>query len=287
MDVQLLEDIGLTKVQATAYKALVDHGAQTAPALAARLGESRTNGYKVLDKLVELGLAIKEPRGGKYTYAATSPASLEQFVRQQAEVIRQKERRLNTELPHLLDYYFAHSERPSVRYFEGQEGLLRMYRDQMATGQPVKFIRGKYDYQFLGFEEMHKMRNMFPRLGIQRECIIQDKLPIELPEANRMPVEESDKTMLLRRTWISEDDYTAPVEWTVYGDKLSIIQYGEQAMGMLIESKPIASAFRQLYRLLDEGIRRRPDYAYYPKIATYTAIPESIKGTNKTNSAHQ
>lgn len=277
MDVRVLEDIGLTNPQAAMYKALIDGGTQSAPALASAIGESRTNGYKVLDKLVELGLAVKEPRGGKFKYAPTSPAALEQFVKLQAEAVRQKERRLNAELPHLLDYYFAHSERPSIRYFEGEEGLQSIYRDQIATGRPVKFIRGRYDYKFLNFVEMHNIRNMFPVLGIRRECIIQDKLPIELPEAERMPVAESDEIMRLRRTWVSEDDYTAPVEWTVYGDKLSIIQYGEQAMGMIIESAPIANAFRQLYKLLDEGIRRRPDYPYYPKIATYTAIPESVE----------
>src|SRR4051812_31667321 len=118
MDIQTLEDIGLTKVQAKAYKTLVERGLMSAPALASAIQESRTNGYKVLDKLVELGVAVKESVGGKYKYSATSPAALEQFVKQQAELVRQKERRLNNELPRLLDYYFAHSERPSIRYFE-------------------------------------------------------------------------------------------------------------------------------------------------------------------------
>ncbi len=277
MDVHFLEDIGLAKVQAAAYVALIETGPQTAPAIAQAIGESRTNGYKVLDKLVELGLALKEPNRGKFRYAAASPAALEQFVHKQAEVIRQKERRLNTELPHLLDYYFKHSERPSIRYYEGAEGLIKISKDQLATNQPVRFIFSINDYKTLSYSELHKIRNMFPRLGIPREGIMHDRLPVELPEDERMPVQESDATMLLRRTWIESGDYTAPVEWTVYGDKLSIVQYGERAMGMVIESAPIADAFRQLYSLLDEGIRRRPDYSSYPRVATYTAIPDSLR----------
>src|ERR1700744_1123895 len=122
MDVQLLEDIGLTSAQATAYKALVEQGPFAAPALATLIGESRTNGYKVLDKLVELGLATKQPNGGKVRYAATSPTAIEQFVNDQAEQVRQKERHLKTELPHMLDFFFAHSEQPSIRYFQGKDG---------------------------------------------------------------------------------------------------------------------------------------------------------------------
>jgi hypothetical protein len=222
-------------------------------------------------------LAAKEPHGGKFRYAAASPAALEQFVKQQAETIRQKERRLNIELPHLIDYYFEHSERPSIRYYEGAEGLAKINKDQAITGKPIKFIRSLADAEFLGLQGLHRMRNTFPRLGIPRETIIQDYLPYELPEDNRMPVEESDKAMLLTRTWIDREDYSAPVEWTIYGDKLSIVQYGEQAMGMVIESAPIAESFRQLYTLMDKGIRRRPDYAEYPKQAKYTAIPEGTK----------
>lgn len=278
MDVQILEDIGLTKVQAEAYKALVDHGTQTAPALAARIGESRTNGYKVLDKLVELGLATKEPQGGKFTYAATSPAALEQFVRQQAEVVHQKERRLNSELPHLLDYYFAHSERPSIRYFEGQDGIVSIYKDQVTSGEKAYCIRALADIDFLQFDELHRLRNLYPKFGIERHMIIQDTNPVKaLPPDEQFPIADSDKLMLLHRTWIHENDYTAPVEWVAYGDKLSITQYGEDAMGMVIESPPIAKAFRQLFGLLDEGIRRRPEYPLMPFKMTYTALPDSEK----------
>ena len=278
MDIHILEDIGLTYAQAMAYKTLVKSGLMSAPALADAIGESRTNGYKVLDRLVELGLAVKESVGGKFKYSATSPAALEQLVRQQAEDVRQRERRLNAEMPHLLDYYFEHSERPSIRYFEGIEGITSIYKDQVATGKEMYYVRSMADLAYLQFDQLHRLRNLFPRVGITRHTIIQDSGPSkELPPEEQMPIDESDKHMLLHRTWIHEGDYTAPVEWVAYGDKVSIIQYGEEAMGMIIESAPIAEAFRQIYKLLDEGIRRRPEYPRMPLKTTYTAMPEALK----------
>ncbi len=281
MDVHILEDIGLTKVQAEAYKKLIEVGLSSAPALAGLIGESRTNGYKVLDKLVDLGLAVKEAVGGKFKYSATSPAALEQFVKQQAETVRQKQRRLNIELPRLLDYYFAHSERPSIRYFEGKDGIVSIYKDQVATQDQMYYIRTPSDLSYLGFDELHHLRNLYPKFGIQRHVIIQDSSPADIPTEERIPVEESDKHMLINRTWIHENDYTAPVEWAAYGNKLSIVQYGEEAMGMVIESAPIAEAFRQIFTLLNEGLRRRPEYNKMPLKATYTATPEGLKKAKK------
>lgn len=278
MDVQFLEDIGMTNVQAKAYIALIETGAQTAPSLATRISESRTNGYKVLDKLCEIGLAVREQSQGKFKYAAASPAALEQYVQQQAETVRQKERRLSAELPKLLDFYFAHSERPSIRYFEGTDGIVAIYKDQINTNDTLYYVRTLADLSYLGFEQLHHLRNLFPRFGVHRQVIIQDSQSADIPEKDRLPVEESDKAMLIdRRTWIHENDYTAPVEWAAYGDKLSIVQYGDEAMGMVVESAPIAEAFRQLFCLLDEGLRRRPEYRQMPLYATYTATPELLK----------
>jgi len=275
MDVQLLEDIGLTKVQAVAYKALIDTGAQSAPALASAIGESRTNGYKILDKLVGIGLAVKEASGGKFKYAATSPVALDQLVKQQAEAVRQKERRLNTELPHLVDYYSAHSEQPGIRFYQGEEGLREMFYDQTRGKDPVYFIRSREGIRHFGNQEAHRLRNLFPAKGIVRYGIIQDIDPPEALPEDRMPVAESDKLMLLNRTWINAEDYDEPVEWVAYGDKLAIISFGEEVMGTVIQSTQIATAFRKLYTLLDSSIRARPNYAELPKHGLYTRVPIS------------
>lgn len=277
MDVQLLEDIGLSKVQATAYKSLIEHGSSTAPQVASYTGESRTNAYKILDKLCELGLATREDVAKKQHYTALSPASLEQLVQKQTAAAEQRERKLHGELPKLLDFYFTHSEQPSIRYFQGKKGMRAMYADQIKDKQPLYFIRSLDDLDHFGKEELHKVRNLFPANNIPRYAIIQDvAAPQAADNGPRIPIAESDRLMQLTRTWISEEDYNEPVEWTVYGNKLSIMSFGEDVSGIIIQNAQIAHAFRQLYQLLDEGIRRRPDYKRLPKYAVDTRLPISV-----------
>ena len=80
MDVKFLKQLGLNGSQAKAYIALVKQGSLTPPELAELTGETRTNAYSILDKLVSLGLAKKVESSKKATYRAEHPANLEKLV---------------------------------------------------------------------------------------------------------------------------------------------------------------------------------------------------------------
>jgi HTH-type transcriptional regulator, sugar sensing transcriptional regulator len=278
MDIHLLEDIGLTKVQAAAYEALVKSGASGAPAIAVAIKESRSNTYKVLDRLCDLGLASKSPGGKKILYYPSSPAALEQLLQREAALVGLRERKLKSAMPDLMNFFLASSEQPGVRFYQGPEGLKQIYEDQIKTNKQLYYIRSLEDVRFFALPELHAIRNAFVKRGIPRRAITQDIVPNpNIPENERAPIKESDAAMLLTRTWIDPEDYEEPVEWAVYGDKLSIISYGKEAIGMVIESSQIAAAFRRLFTLLDEGIRRRPGYALRPLRTTYTVLPDSMR----------
>ena len=50
------------------------------------------------------------------------------------------------------------------------------------------------------------------------------------------------------RTWLKPESYTAPVEVNIYGDKVALLAYGEDIMGVIIQNPPIAEAMRQMMR---------------------------------------
>jgi len=277
MDIRLLIDIGLTESQAAAYAALVRSNGTVAPQIAAEIGESRSNAYKVLDKLCELGLATKDQAGKRVRYFPASPTALEQFVQRQEAAANLRKRKLQVEMPNLLDYFFAHSEQPGIRFYQGEAGLRDMFYDQARSKGPVYFIRSNEGIRHFGKEEAHRLRNIFPANGIVRYGITQDIEPPDSAPDDRMPIAESDKIMLLNRTWITTEDYDKPVEWVAYDDKLAIISFGKEIMGTVIQSPQIADAFRQLYKLLGSTIRLRPNYKSLPKKALYTRIPISVK----------
>lgn len=242
MNIQLLEDIGLTKPQALAYEALVNLGPSIAPDIAAHIGESRSNAYKILDRLCELGLAIKDQAGTKLRYFPASPAALDQLVQKQIQEAELRERKLKAELPQLLDIFFANSEQPGIRFYQGKEGIKLIFADILQTGKDVYLLRSPQDVTFYDeafFAEFRKKRAL---LGIKTHA-----LTVDIPSAVHNP--ELDVNNKFFRTWLPPDAYSGAVEWDIYGNKTALISYGQEAIGIVIESAQIAESLRQVLQL--------------------------------------
>ncbi len=242
MDVKDLEYMGLTNKQARAYIVLLEHGSCTAPKLSWLLEEGRSNAYKILDKLCELGLASKDTRG-KRVYSPSSPTALERLVETQAEQARLRSRRLDAVLPDMLNFFFAHSEQPSIRYFQGREALQHVFGDMLKTGKDIYLLRSPGDVKFYDEAFFAEFRKKRAKLGIRTYALTPD-----VPSAvHNLQTDFESKFV---RTWIPANAYTADVEWDVYGDKVALISYGKEAIATIIESPQIAESFRQVFGLL-------------------------------------
>lgn len=263
MDPELLTNLGLTDAQARVYNGLLANGPHTPPALAKLINDSRTNTYNVLEKLTDLGLVKKEDINKKLVFSCEPPTALEKLARQRREAALKEEQTLHANMPDLLSAYFRTHEQPGVRFYRGTAELKDIYDDQIATGQPIYIIRPDYNMDVYDFDFMSEIRHMARRAGIPRYAITPDR---DMAPKNH---KESDPYMLLERTWLPAGDYTAPVEWNAYGNKLAVMSFGAEAIGMIIESPQIAESFRQLYKLLNTGIKRMPGYDKLPLQAGY------------------
>jgi sugar-specific transcriptional regulator TrmB len=276
MNEQILFESGLTKGEALAYTILVKNSPCTPPKLAELINESRTNTYKLLDSLEEKGLVTRDETQPKLRYWANNPAVLLDTLKQKRIEVEASEKRLISSLPGMVDEYFKYSEQPSVRYFYGIDGVGEVYKDQLKDGNPITFTMPISIRNFFGMKEMHRIRNEFPKKKIPRHVFYPDApQEFDLSEGT-VPVGESDKIMMLERTWINEYDLRAPVEWSVYGDKVSIISVDSELVGMIIESKQIAASLREIFGLLDKHIRNEPNYALMPKHMTETKRPDNL-----------
>lgn len=243
MDTETLMDIGLTAAQAKAYIVLVQHGSITPPDLAKKTRETRTNAYKVLDKLCELGLASKSESGKKIVYRVGHPVALERLAKKQRDQALEQEKRVRLALPTLLNYFYTYSEQPGVRLFQGADGIKEIFNDMLRTRQPIYLIRSPADVKFYDENFFANFRSRRAKLGIETHALTVDV-------ASAVHDADADTSNRFYRTWLPADAYTGSVEWDVYGDKLAIISYGEEAIGMIVESPQIADSFRQLFQLI-------------------------------------
>ena len=246
MDAQLLAQAGLNPTQAKAYLVLIAAGSLTPPELASKAQLARTNAYEVLKQLADLGLATKTGSAAKTTYRPANPVALEKLMETQRNQVIEQENRLRSLMPQLMSYFYTYSEQPGVRFFQGKDGLVKVYEDILRTRQPLCIIRTPAERLTFGKPIVQHFIKERIKLGITAEAITPYR-----PNANKDP--QVDAAQLFSRTFLPETDYDEPVEVDIYGDKVAILSFGQELTGIIIESPQIAQAMRQLFRILQVG----------------------------------
>jgi len=246
MNTELLQQLGLTSVQAKAYMQLIQSGEVPASELAKQIGETRTNTYMVLDKLIAMALVEKREQKKVATFRATNPTNLEKLTTEKKNSINSAESAIKAAMPQLLSYYFTFSSEPGVRFYQGKEGIIKVYEDILRTKKPVYLIRTPSEQTYLGEDFMQKYIDKRVKLAIPVEAITPD-----IPAANHD--KSIDESMLFHRTWFDKASYNAPVEINIYGDKVAYVSFGEEAIATIIDSPQIATAMKQLFGLMQLG----------------------------------
>ncbi len=258
---ELLQQAGLNEQQARTYLYLLKQGESSPPAVAKALNLTRSNAYKVLEKLLEIPLVQRSEVQGKCVYRAEDPIALSGLVAAERNRLIALEKGVKNAIHELRQSYERSTSTADIRTVRSNAAVGGMYKSQAELKQPVYFIRSRADVPVMGYELMDKIRHMPAQYGSERFGITQDT-----PEAPANPA--IDRSTNLTRTWIHADDYTAPVEWSVSGDELLIISFEQEASAMRIKNPVVAKAFKELWQLLDRSIRHNPQYKKLPKLAS-------------------
>lgn len=256
----ILKDIGLSDRQAMTYSYLLQHGPTPPPAIAQKLKLTRSNAYKVLDQLIAMGLVSRLDLNKKLHYKAEDPITLVSIAAEERNRVIALEKNVKEALSQLRQTYQKSSGNIEVQSYKGAEAIKMLYEHQAALRQPIYFVKSRADIPALGFELMDHIRRLPTKISTQRYGITPDS-----PEGANNP--EIDKASNLTRTWIAEEDYTAPVEWTVAGDELMIIDFDDKTSAIRIKNKVVADAFQQLWQVLDKSLRSSPSYKKLPQKA--------------------
>ncbi len=240
---------GLESEEAAVYSALIEGGGMPASALAKSVGNiKRTTIYKVIASLIEKGLAEQVDKDGVAVFIPKSPEILHDRLKAQVSDLEEKRQRIQSALPALKSKFLLTVERPIVSYKEGIDGLKEIYEDHIVTGKSLQFIRSNqardYVHHFGKWWGHYLTRRA--KKKIRTTAITPDS-----PEANHDV--RLDRVRNVTRLWVRPEDYAAPVEIDIYGDKVAIISFGKEIFGIVIENEHVAQAFRDTFALAEKG----------------------------------
>ncbi len=235
-----LIEIGLANKEAGVYIALLTLGHGTVSQISRRANINRTTGYDILDSLSAKGLVSISGKEPKQEYTAESPENLNKFINQEINLQHEALKRAEEIIPELKSIHNI-KDRPKVFFYEGREGLEKVYEDTLTSTEPIRAY-ANFEYMNAGlpgyFPGYFKRR---VSRGISIRAIgpkTQDN--IELAKHN---AEQRRETAL-----VSKDKYDFSPEINIYDNKVMIASWREQ-LGVIIESAEIADAMKKIFEL--------------------------------------
>lgn len=248
--VSSLEQAGLALDQATIYELLIQNGAMPAGKISQKTPLKRGLVYKVLDELIGMGLVLKKEVPGKVAlFEPAHPLKLKELAEKKEEQAKNAQVVLGGILGQLISNYNLNGGRPGVRFFEGVSGVEKIYEDILETGKDILLMRAIYEVTYA--KQLNDVVNKFVNKRVKAGLHVTALTPQdEFITPDRIKLDEKN---LLTRVIVKKELYNSPVEITIYGDRLAILSYGKELIGLIIESPQITIAFRQMFNLLRLG----------------------------------
>lgn len=231
---------GLSARQTEVYKVLLKLGKGTVAEVMREAKMNRTTGYSVLDSLVGKGLVTISGKEPKQEYVAESPDNLLEYLNCEAEEASARAKEVENLIPELKSMHNVMG-RPKVMFYEGEEGMERVYEDTLSSHETIRAYANCEDVS-------RTLPHYFPGYFKRRAA---KNIPIRaiFPE-NPAAFERAslDKEEMRETAIVPTNKYYFSPEINIYDDKIMIASWKEK-LGIIIQSKEIADAMKSIYEL--------------------------------------
>lgn len=251
-----LQKTGLSGKEAAIYSALITSGGAYPSKIAEMTKINRTTVYKILETLSIRGLVTELEKKNKLFYQAEHPRNLERFAQTQITTARRNLEQAQTILPTLEGLFSRTENKPIVRFFDGEEGVLRVYEDHVNIEKPYEMLAWSNTSDLMKFLT-EEFRNRYikkkERIGITTRAIFPDA-PIDT-RYNEEIYKNFPKKIWIKYKNIPQKLFPYKSDITIYGgNKVSIINFsGPQLAATIIEDKTIHDMMIMIFELAWAG----------------------------------
>lgn len=129
--IEILEQYGFSEKEAKVYMAGLELGSAPASSIARCSGENRATVYSVIRELIKKWYMAELMRNDISFFSVTSPELL-------AAQLETKYKSFQQRLPELMAVAEKYGNRTKVQFFDGAEGLKRMYDDLLSSQSDIQ-----------------------------------------------------------------------------------------------------------------------------------------------------
>jgi len=236
-----LQKLGLNINEQSVYFALLQLEKATANQIAYKSKIKRPTTYDILYRLRDEGFVAETIENGKRYFIADNPKKILDRIEEQKSSFR-------GDLPYLLSIYNTNDKKPTVSYFEGEEGIKRLYEDTLDTLEKDDEILAYVTKETMNFIPTYSKNYVKRRV----------KKGVKIKGLYNSSVEVSkhlkrNKSELRESRIIDEELFPLENEINIYANKIIMITYKPEPFGVLIESNEVAKTQRTIFELAWRG----------------------------------
>lgn len=245
-----LLQLGFNKKEAKVYLILLELGAPSpASTVAKRAKMNRTTAYYILENLVEKGLVIRSQRDQTYYFQSQTPEHIIQYLENKSKKLNRQIKDAQSLLPELRSRHNpSEKTRPRVYFFEGLEGVLRVYEETLTTSDEITAYASAHPHMELlswYFPEYYKRRT---GRGIRARALFPDTENDWIRHS--FDEEEIRESRILPKEMM---DFTTEINF--FDDRMMIADWDDK-LGIIIESREIVKVFKQAFELAWEAAEK-------------------------------
>lgn len=232
---KLFRNLGVDEKEAKIYLAALEVGSSPVSVIASKARMNRVTAYGILEKLVKKGMVNFMTKRGVKFFHATDP---ELLLKEYKKRIRDFEK----SMPDLKRLYGV-TPLPKVHYFEGVDGIKNIYQDTLtAKSEILNFCNSREVREFWPEYDDEYVRERAKRKIYLRGIAPRDEYGEK--------VHAADATMNREIRLIPREKYNFSNDVNIYDNKVAIVSFLHEPIGMIIESAEIANTQRAIFEMV-------------------------------------
>lgn len=233
MEVNVLQEVGLSKNESKVYLILLELGLSTANQISAKSKVYRRNVYDSLEKLIEKGLVSEILYSKRRYFKAVHPSRLK-------DILIEKEKGIDTILPDLVSKFETIKTTEETHIFKGINGLKTVLSDILRERKTLYLLgaKGKWWDPRLKYFLPHFEKKRL-ELGIKYKSIFDF-------ETKGHPATK----LRLQKYKFLPKEFSSPTHIWIYSDKVITLYWGEEPLAIMIKSKKITQGFKKYFQFI-------------------------------------
>ncbi len=231
---KVLQALGLTEKESKVYLANLEIGTSVVSKIAKKAKINRVTTYDILQKLTQKTLVSNYTKNKLKYFTATDPD----------ELLKDYTNKLNTlekSIPELRRLK-GETKHPRIRYFEGIEGIKKIYEDTLTSKTEI-----------LNYANSAEIRKHWPEYDeeyvkqrFDKKIHLRGIAPLD-DQGKKVQSEDAKYNREIRL--IPGEQFNFTNEINVYDDKVAIISFNDELIGTIIESPAIANTQRAIFNM--------------------------------------